>query len=581
MHAVVRIDWYKLMNDSHMSLSETKVSSHAADTEEQSVSRSMSTVPPSHSNGTEIEEKSFFWWNRLIECSLVLSMMLYYLIGNHNVKFLIGNMAQWNPLFGIPFLIVFAVLCWYRLPFAVGLFPLALPYYLAPKDVIQSAVFSPAEIVLWLSVVVACAQFLLYRRKWQYRLSLQDVQRRLGPFLWPILVFVLAALISTFVASSRDAALRAFREEILDPLVYVGLIFFCLRSRQDLSRLLAALFATGLVIALMSIIQYQMFGLNQTYAVYGSPPSVGLLFDYTLPVGLALVFSRISWKVRLAVVLLCIPFVYALLNNNSRGASLAAFPLVLLFVIALSVRKRKVLLVSGVVVLILAAGGYGVFHNKVNHIVENTIINGHSDKNDVSTLDRRVYLWQSAVAMIHDQPWFGYGLDNWLCHYADPRVVVTADAQYRPNDPTFSWMQSCPMASHYYIVGEVNGKITHMYDQPELSHPHNIFLHVWVSIGIFGLLAFVTFLILFFWLFATILRYLTQQQSGDVEQWRWIVVATAACMLAAIIQGMVDSAFLAQDLSFCFWLLVALLLVTRSKIGMSWQVLLPAKRRRV
>jgi putative inorganic carbon (hco3(-)) transporter len=324
-----------------------------------------------------------------------------------------------------------------------------------------------------------------------------------------------------------------------------------------------------------------MFGLNQTSAVYGSPPSVGLLFDYTLPVGLALVFSRISWKVRLAVVLLCIPFVYALLNNNSRGASLAAFPLVLLFVIALSVRKRKVLLVSGVVVLILAAGGYGVFHNKVNHIVENTIINGHSDKNDVSTLDRRVYLWQSAVAMIHDQPWFGYGLDNWLCHYADPRVVVTADAQYRPNDPTFSWMQSCPMASHYYIVGEVNGKITHMYDQPELSHPHNIFLHVWVSIGIFGLLAFVTFLILFFWLFATILRYLTQQQSGDVEQWRWIVVATAACMLAAIIQGMVDSAFLAQDLSFCFWLLVALLLVTRSKIGMSWQVLLPAKRRRV
>jgi O-antigen ligase len=322
-----------------------------------------------------------------------------------------------------------------------------------------------------------------------------------------------------------------------------------------------------------------MFGTNQTDAVYGSPPSVGLLFDYTLPVGLALVFSRISWKVRLPVALLCIPFVYALLNNNSRGAAMAAFPVVLIFVVALSIRKRKVLLVSSAIILVLAVAGYGVFHNKVNHVIESTIINGHSDKNDVSTLERRFYVWQSAIAMIHDQPWFGYGLDNWLCHYADPRVVVTADPNYKPNDPTFSWMQSCPLASHYYIVGEVNGKTTYMYDEPELSHPHNIFLHVWVSIGIFGLLAFITFLVLFFWLFASILRYLAQQQREDFEQWRWMVVATAASMLAALIQGMVDSSFLAQDLSFCFWLLVALLLSIRCCIEMPWHVLLPTKRR--
>jgi O-antigen ligase len=579
MHVVVRIDWYKLMNDSHMSLSETDVSSNVADIEEQSVSRSMPTVPPFHSDGVEVGGKRFFWRSRLLECGLVLSMMLYYLIGNHNVKFPIGDLAQWSPLLGVPFLIAFVVLCWYRLPFAVGLLPLALPYYLEPKDVIKSASFSPAEIVLWLSVMVACMQFLLQRRQWPYWLAFQDVRKRLGPFLWPILIFVLAALISIGVASSRDAAIRAFREEVLDPLVYVGLIFFCLRSRQDLSRLLAALFASGLVIAFLSIIQYRMFGSNQTDAVYGSPPSVGLLFDYTLPVGLALAFSRISWKVRLPVALLCIPFVYALLNNNSRGAAMAAFPVVLIFVVALSIRKRKVLLVSSAIILVLAVAGYGVFHNKVNHVIESTIINGHSDKNDVSTLERRFYVWQSAIAMIHDQPWFGYGLDNWLCHYADPRVVVTADPNYKPNDPTLSWMQSCPLASHYYIVGEVNGKTTHMYDEPDLSHPHNIFLHVWVSIGIFGLLAFITFLVLFFWLFASILRYLAQQQREDFEQWRWIVVATAASMLGALIQGMVDSSFLAQDLSFCFWLLVALLLSIRCRIEMPWRILLPTKRR--
>ncbi len=561
-----------------MSLPEVNFSSDVAGAEEQSESSSISTVPPSHANGTKKTGYLFFWRNRLIECGLVFSMALYYLIGNHNVKFPIGNLAQLHPLFGLPFLVIFAVLCWYRLPFVVGLLPLALPYYLAPKVVFKTVSFSPAEIVLWLSVVVACTQFLLQRRQWPYRFSFQDVRRRLGPFLWPILIFVLAALISIFVASSRDAAQRAFREEILDPLVYAGLILFCLRTRQDLSRLLAALFTTGLVIALMSIIQYKMFGQDQTYTVYGSPPSVGLLFDYTLPIGLALIFSRISWKIRLSMVLLCIPFIYALLNNNSRGAALAAFPVVLIFIVVLAVRNRKILLIGSVIAFILLIGGYGVFHNKVNHIVTDTIINGHSDKNNVSTLDRRFFLWQSAIAMIYDQPWFGYGLDNWLCHYADPRVTVTADPNYKPNDPNLSWMQSCPVASHYYIVGEVNGKTTHMYDEPELSHPHNIFLHVWVSIGLFGLLAFIAFLVLFFWLFATILRYLDQQQRKDFEQWRWMIVGAAACMLSAIIQGMVDSAFLAQDLSFCFWLLVATLLVIRVQIGMPWQTLLPAMR---
>jgi O-antigen ligase len=117
-----------------------------------------------------------------------------------------------------------------------------------------------------------------------------------------------------------------------------------------------------------------------------------------------------------------------------------------------------------------------------------------------------------------------------------------------------------------------------MYDEPDLSHPHNIFLQVWVSIGLFGLLAFVAFLVLFYWLFATILRYLSQQQREDCEHWRWMTVGAAACMLAAIIQGLVDSSFLEPDLSFCFWLLVATLLIIRLQIGMPWQTLLPARR---
>ncbi|GHO86099.1 hypothetical protein KSZ_41050 [Dictyobacter formicarum] len=514
-----------------------------------------------------------FWRDRLIEGGLILSMGLYYLIGNQNIKFPIGTLAQLNPWFALPFLAIFVVLCWSRLSFAVALLPLALPYYLAPKDVIHSAEFSPAEIVLWICVGVAALQLLLKRQHWSYRLSWPELRQRIRPFFWPVVIFVLAALISLIGASSYRDALRAFRQEILDPLLYVVLILLCLRSRQDLARLLGSLFASGLIIAIMAIIQHAMFG--QTNTVYGSDPSVGLLFDYTLPIGLAIVFSRISWKIRLLVLLLCIPFIYALLHNNSRGSAIAAFPVVLLFIIILAIRNHKVLLVGGTIAIVIASAGYGVFHYKVNQVLYDTVINGHMDQNHVTTLQRRIHLWQSAEAMIHDQPLFGYGLDNWICHYADPRVVPSADGNFTKDGglkaPQYSWMLSCPPASHYYIVSEENGTTTHMYDEPGLSHPHNIFLHVWVSIGIFGLLAFIAFLILFFWLFAGILRYLPGRIVEQSEHWRWMAIGATAAMLAGLIQGMVDSSFLAQDLAFCFWLLVATLLIIRAQIGLPWR----------
>ena len=49
-----------------------------------------------------------------------------------------------------------------------------------------------------------------------------------------------------------------------------------------------------------------------------------------------------------------------------------------------------------------------------------------------------------------------------------------------------------------------------------------------------------------------------------------MVVGIGGALTAAIIQGQVDSSFLEQDLAFCFWALVAALLVLRLLTGASW-----------
>ena len=113
---------------------------------------------------------------------------------------------------------------------------------------------------------------------------------------------------------------------------------------------------------------------------------------------------------------------------------------------------------------------------------------------------------------------------------------------------------------------------TGLSEEPNLSHPHNIFLHVWVSMGIFGLLAFVALVALFFWLFARILKAVRANGGAGQHDFEWMVIGTGAAMLAGLIQGQVDNAFLAQDMAFCFWTLVAALLLLRVLTGTPWRV---------
>jgi hypothetical protein len=49
-------------------------------------------------------------------------------------------------------------------------------------------------------------------------------------------------------------------------------------------------------------------------------------------------------------------------------------------------------------------------------------------------------------------------------------------------------------------------------------------------------------------------------------------------MLAAFVQGQVDSSFLEQDLAFCFWMLVTALLLLRVLSGTPWRGQLISKR---
>ncbi len=525
------------------------------------------SIYPPVDNGASGKVISTFWRNRLFEASLIVSMALYYLVGNQNLG--TNPIFHVNPLFALPFLLLFAVLCWYHLPFALAILPLTLPFYLSglQKTVLRTATshyaFSLAEITLGVCVLVALGQLLVQRRRWPYWLTWRELRDRVGPFLIPILVFSAAAAFSIVIAYNRVFALRAFREEVFDPLLYVLLALCCLRSRGDIRRLLGALLASGLMVALVGIIQFHFFkntlavesdGVRRVHAMYGSANGIGLFFDYILPIGLALLAARAAvnngaswWRLLLAAGL-CLPLLYVLFLSQSIGAWLA-IGVAALFVGACSMRSRKALLISAASCVAVAGIVLLFFHTRILGF----IFASHVDVHHVSTVTKRIYLWRSALDMIHDSPWFGYGMDNWLCHY--------------------SYNTICQNHLFHYLIARdpVTHVSTELKFEPDLSHPHNVFLHVWVSMGIFGLLAFIAILVLFFWLFARIFMHLRASETPKSLPLQWMTLGVGAAMLAAMGQGLGDSAFLEQDMAFCFWMLVVALLVLRKLSQTAWR----------
>jgi putative inorganic carbon (HCO3(-)) transporter len=506
-----------------------------------------------------------FWQNRLVEVGMILSLGCYYVVGNSNLGG--SRIFTLDPLLSLPFLMVFALLAWYRLPFAVALLPITIPYYYLEKPVYSHYQFELAEIALGVCVAIALIQLFFQQNTWHYRLSWREVRDRLGPFAIPLLVFVLAAAISVGIAFARKDALRAFREEIVAPILYLLLAFHCLRARQDVARLLLALFASAFIVTAQGLVQYFLFrytiapdpdGVRRVHALFGSANNVGLFFDYSLPIGLALLISGHSevfgflktWGVRIAIAIALIPMLLVLYLSQSGGAWVA-ITCATLFIVLLSLPNRRMFWLSCLgLLLVLLAGGFVLRH----HIID--FLNRHLSVNGVSTFTKRLYLWESALKMIRDRPLFGFGLDNWLCFYSANTVCV---------DPA--------MNLHHYWVLYIPGThtLTGLSDEPTLSHPHNIFLHVWVSMGIFGLMAFVAVLALFAWLFTRILKTLRAIGGETRDHLRWMTVGVGAAMLAAMIQGQVDSSFLAQDMAFCFWTLVGALLLLRVLSSTSWR----------
>jgi putative inorganic carbon (HCO3(-)) transporter len=456
-----------------------------------------------------------------------------------------------STLLSLVALLVLAAFIWWRSDLAVLLVPLAVPLYMLPKQlhVHRTLSFSLGETVIVLCVVVVTLQQLLAARRDPVRSPWLRTLIPDSPFLAPAVAFLLAAVLATVAARFHTVAFRYFRELVLEPVLYYWLLTVRVRTLSAAARLALVASISGMIIAALGVGQLLFrpqdlavaaFAPGQPHlvrAVYGNENNLALLLDRSLPLALSLALlpgwlaavrrprssratgvSRPGTGEQLAIWALLAGsalMAYIVYRTQSRGGEVALGCSVA--VLFLYWQRRRPLLIAALALVGVLAALVERTH------IYNLVVNGHG-----LTTDARISLWQSALRMLRDHPILGVGPDNFLYYYSNDSHCAAGHVV------------------HYYYQ-QRNAQGVPVNFEPCLSHPHNLFLDLWLSTGVLGFAAGLTL----FLLFAVLLvRAFRVADSG----WRGPLLGVGTAMVATVVHGQVDNSYFLPDLAVYFWL---------------------------
>ena len=368
----------------------------------------------------------------------------------------------------------------------------SLPFYFFGRPLLGPLAFSPPGLALglaWLAMAVG-------------------VVRRSGQWLcWPrtgydapLALFLVAALLSLLVTEYPLLSARELRALIFEPVAFFWLLAAVPgSSRSALIGWLLAATATALV-----AIAQVAFGLGGTEAEgvrraqawYPSPNHLALMLGRAMPFVLVVALSQEVpggrwWWLAAGLVGL------ALVLTFSTGGWLGGLVAIVVALAAMGRRRLARWLGGAAAVGLLVVSSLaviGVLPERLNPLRQ--------------TGGFRLELWLSSIEMVRDHPLLGVGLDNFAYLYQQVYVREAALAE------------------------------------PNLSHPHNWVLNVWLELGLLGLVAFV-------WL-------LLRAWRGARAQRGWLAAGALGSLADMLIHGLFDNSYFLVDLAFLFWLGLAL-----------------------
>ncbi len=336
-------------------------------------------------------------------------------------------------------------------------------------------------------------------------------------FLSSVGLFLLGASIGIFVSPNFRAALGEWKAFYFEPIIIGLIIIDTIKNKEDVKKILSGLLLGSLTTAVLGVYQhftgwlvpYSFWANRNTYRVtgwYGFPNSVGILLAPLIPVAIYLVVE--FWKqAKNKPTSKNNYFILFLL-----GLFLITAPLAIIFA---KTTAAMVGLVAGLGILLLCfkvtrwpAITLGVIGLIGLFLLPNNAITNELLARDYSGQLRRD-IWTETITYLKIHPLVGTGIAGYS----------TEITPFRHNKKI---------------------EVFH--------HPHNIFLTMWVNIGLIGLAGFFALLT---WFYVTVIKNLTYPN-------RALTITLLVSMTIWLTMGLVDSPYIKNDWALIFCLFVAL-----------------------
>lgn len=408
------------------------------------------------------------------------------------------------------FIIFFAYLAWQRPVWAIAFLVAFLPGYLL-RFKVGFLPMTLLELMLLILFLVWLARCLLV---W----PLQDFTelKKIGPWRWPIILFLLAATIAVVTSPNIRSALGIWKAYFIEPVLFFLVFITTIKERKDLKLIFLALGFSALYISVIAIYQkftgfaipnlfWQAEATRRVTSIFGYPNAVGL---YLAPL-IVLFFSflasekwRQNFKIYFFIFCAAIFSFLAIIWSKTEGAWLAVGLGIFFFCLF-----RKHLRIVAVAALVLFFIAMLISPAMLNYFQQKALLQDYSGK-------IRLSMWQETWEMLQDRPLFGSGLAGY-------QQII---APYH----------------------KLKGIEIYLY-------PHNIILNFWSETGILGLLAFLWLLAIFFY-------------YGWRRRKQTIAKGLMAAMMAILAHGLVDAPYFKNDLSVLFWLMIGWLHLESKKL---------------
>lgn len=387
----------------------------------------------------------------------------------------------------------------------VSLIALLLPTYLIRFSLFGvPSTFLEATIYIAFLALLACRPFA----------TVIDVTRELTKrFGLPILLIGIGTLIGLVTAPDMRQALGLAKAYVFDPLLVLIILSVIVINKTQWQRVHWGLLTGAALVGLLAIIlppnsEGRALSLYQADPT-ASPNFIALFLAPLIPLVLHRFLSAKDMIERLAAFTATIIMAYGLWLSGSRGGLMAAAAGVAILLLWWATQHHALrrLGQAGLVVVIVGGLVGGYLMAKPDLSVQ--------PKHRVATSNNLRYeIWKTTLNDILPKHWFaGTGLGNFQTTFAE----LTKD---RINYPE-------------YIA-------------PWAHTPHNIFLTIWVNLGVFGLIGFIWLLVQFFRLGWSHTQHFSPSLALQVS------------MITLLIHGLVDSPYWKNDLAVLFWLLIGL-----------------------